>query len=433
MVKPALPRMAAALMPREMVSWGLTAVALGALEGGLLGVIVKNVFAGAASPTVVNFAVAVVAGAPAFTNLSSFAFAAYAQGRDKLVVLSRLMQVIAICLALMALPAVSATGLVLFCVLIVIARCAWSGILTIRAAVWRANYQRQWRAQVTARIVQTASLLVAACAALIGLLLDWHEAAFRPAFICAAGTCLLAAHHYRGARVRRHRQMISAELAEQSLQGHSVNLSRLLGVLKKDRDFRNYMNAMMVFGSGNLMILPILILVLSDQFTLNRFQQVLVTSSVPLLVLCFCIPYWARMLDHRHIFAYRAVHSWTYVASCAGYALAAISGEAAFLWPSSILLGAAHAGGHLGWNLGHNDFSNDANAAQYMAIHVTLTGLRGVFVPLLGVGFYQTLAQQWPPHAPLALLLPLALSTLGAASFIVLNEKHKKRLGAADC
>jgi hypothetical protein len=53
--------MAAALLPREMANWSLTSVALGALEGGLLGIIVKSQFAGVASPVTVNIAVAVVA------------------------------------------------------------------------------------------------------------------------------------------------------------------------------------------------------------------------------------------------------------------------------------------------------------------------------------------------------------------------------------
>jgi hypothetical protein len=99
-----LPRMASALIPRELVNWSLTAVALGALEGGLLGVIVKNQFGGVATPTVVNVAVAVVAAAPSFSNLASFLFASLAVGRDKLALLSKLMLMMGACLVVMALP-----------------------------------------------------------------------------------------------------------------------------------------------------------------------------------------------------------------------------------------------------------------------------------------------------------------------------------------
>ena len=420
--------MAAALVPRELTSWSLTAITLGALEGGLLGVIVKNQFAEVADPIVVNIAVALVVGAPSFCNLSSFLFAALAAGRDKLALLSRLMMIMGLCLAIMALPGVNALGLVLFCFMTVLARTAWSGILTIRAAVWRANYSRQWRGQVTARIVQMASMLVAGYAALIGYLLDWRADTYRPAFILGALCAFGAALVYRNARVRRHRQLLAAELAEQTLQGRRLSLSVLLSVLRGDRDFRRYMASMMILGGGNLMVVPLLVILLNEQMELNQLKQVMLTSSVPLLVLCFSIPFWARLLDKRHIFGYRAIHSWCYVLSTGLFAVAIITGAQWVLWLASLMLGSAYAGGHLGWNLGHNDFSSDAQSSHYMAIHVTLTGLRGLLLPFVAVGIYQFLAINQPTFAPYILLLPLMLSTIGAVYFVILHLDRKNKL-----
>lgn len=420
--------MAAALMPRELVSWSLSAVALGALEGGLLGVIVKNHFGGAASPAAVNIAVVVVASAPSFTNLSSFLFAALAAGRDKLALMSWLMLFMAACLAIMALPGPNALGLIIFCVMAVLARTAWSGILTIRAAVWRANYSREWRGRVTARIVRLASLLVAGYSALSGMLLDWRDDAFRPAFLLAAACALSAARTYRKARVRGHRQLLAAEKAEQTLVGRRLDMSVFLDVLRTDIDFRRYMLSMMVFGSGNLMLLPMLVIMLNENLALNQFHQVMITSSLPLFVLYFSVPYWARLLDQRHIFSYRAVHSWLFVIASALFAAAIISHTAGLLWPASLVLGSAYAGGHLGWNLGHNDFSSDARASHYMAIHVTLTGLRGLIVPFIGVGFYQYLAVHWTDKASYALLLPLGFTLAGSFSFVALHLDRKRRL-----
>ena len=112
-----LPKMAANLLPRELLSWSLMAVAMGAMEGGLLGIIVKNQFSDAVAPALVNLAVAIVAGAASFTNLFSFSFAARAMGRGKVLMLARLMFVIAACLLTVTLSPVSATGLALFTVL----------------------------------------------------------------------------------------------------------------------------------------------------------------------------------------------------------------------------------------------------------------------------------------------------------------------------
>jgi hypothetical protein len=171
-----------------------------------------------------------------------------------------------------------------------------------------------------------------------------------------------------------------------------------------------------------------LVVMLNEQFHLSQWRQVMVTSSLPLVIMCFAVPRWARMLDRKHIFAYRAVHSWYYVLSYVFFALALGTGNAWLLWPAAMLLGGANAGGHLGWNLGHNDFTSDANAAQYMAVHVSLTGVRGIFMPLAGIGFYQLLLHYWPAMAAQALLFPLLLSAAGAAWFVKLNAEHSKRV-----
>jgi len=394
-----LPRMAAALVPRELATWSLTAVALGALEGGLLGVIVKNQFAGVATPIVVNFAVAVVAAAPSFSNLASFLFASFAAGRDKLALLGKLMLMMGACLVVMALPGTTAAGLAVFCIAAVLARVAWSGILVVRAAVWRANYVRAWRARVTARIVKLASLLMAAYSALIGVLLDWRPDAFRPAFVIGGASALFGALVVRKSRLRRQRQLIAAELAEQTVQGRRLSLP----------------------------VLPMLVILLNERLNLDQMDQVMVTSSLPLLVFFFSVSFWARLLDRRHIFSYRAFHSWFFAAASLLFMVAVITAQTALLWPASVILGGAFAGGSLGWNLGHNDFSNDGNASHYMAIHVTLTGLRGLVMPLVGVGFYEYLSVSHPGYASWALLLPFSLTFSGALIFVFLHLQLVRR------
>jgi hypothetical protein len=419
--------MAAALVPRELTNWSLTSVTLGVLEGGLLGVIVKNQFADVASPMAVNLAVAIVAGAPSFTNLASFLFSSWSSGRDKLQIMCRLMQVMGVAAILLALPAANPVGLLLFCLLTVIGRTAWSGILTLRASVWRANYPRDWRAQITARLVRLSSLLVAAVAALVGFMLDWNADFYRPCYVLAGICSLIAARVYSKARIRRHQQLLASERAAKVEGRRHFSLAIFGDVLRGDRDFRNYMACMMVFGGANLMVIPMLVVMLNEQFHLSQWRQVMISSSVPLIVMCLAVPRWARLLDRKHIFAYRAVHSWYYVLSYVFFALAFSTGFAWLLWPAAMLLGGANAGGHLGWNLGHNDFTSDANAAQYMAVHVSLTGLRGILMPLIGIGFYQLLLQVWPSMAPQAMWLPMLISAIGAAWFVLLNAEHSKR------
>ena len=58
-----------------------------------------------------------------------------------------------------------------------------------------------------------------------------------------------------------------------------------------------------------------------------------------------------------------------------------------------VLTGLGNAGGVLAWNLGHQDFAPPGRDSQYMGVHVTLTGIRGLMAPFLAVGIYQWLDQ----------------------------------------
>jgi MFS family permease len=423
----ALPRMAASLVPRELQSWSLIAVAMGALEGGMLGVIVKNQFSGVAAPVWINLAVAIVVGAAAFTNLLSLFFAARAMGRGKVRMLARLMLVIAVCLFGMTLATVSGPGLLMFTLLTVVGMASWSGILTVRSVVWRSNYPRRWRGQVAARISQLASLLTACFSALIGLSIHFNGAAWRWLFPVAALCALAGSLVYRRSRIRRNRRLLQEEQSRTSAPGGRIRFRSMAEILRGNREFRHYMLGMMVMGSGNLMIVAMLVVLMNDRLGLDRFTQVLITSSLPIFLMCLTVRSWARVLDKRHIVSYRAVHSWTFVAANTFFAAAFLVDAPQLLWVGSILLGAAWGGGHLGWNLGHNDFANDGDSTLYMATHVWLTGLRGLIMPVAGVAFIHYLETQAPGQGDYAMLLPLALTLAGYLWFVHLHRALKTK------
>ena len=70
-----MPFMTRASYPREMRAWSLLAMAIGAVEGGVVGVLVKNLFAGQVPDVWLNTAVGLASGAPALANILSFYFA----------------------------------------------------------------------------------------------------------------------------------------------------------------------------------------------------------------------------------------------------------------------------------------------------------------------------------------------------------------------
>ena len=425
-----LPFIARTLMPREISANATMAVAMGALEGGLVGVIVKTQFDGVADPVWVNLAVALVAGAPAAANMASLWISGLAEGRNRTAWVAACKALTGVFLVVMALAPVNLFGLVLITVAMIASRLSWAGVITLRAAIWRANFPRHVRGQITGRITVIYSVIIAVTAALIGLLISIWEDSWRVLFPLAGVLGLVAAQGYRRVRIRRGRRLQREELAQRERRPGG-QLRAALTILKTDRWYRRYMLTMFAFGSGNLMVVALLVILLTEQFGFGRFSQVMITTTLPLLTLAIFTPIWARRIDSVHILDYRARQAWAFVLSLALFMTAAISGQNWLFWVGSLALGAAFAGGKLGWNLGHNDFASDDQSTLYMGIHVTLTGIRGLLAPLAGVLVYQALEAHQPGLGRWVLLFPFTLTLGGAITFVVLAALRRREMPTA--
>jgi hypothetical protein len=401
---------------REILSWGLLGLALGLVEGATAAVLVKQHFTGVVSGVAVNLAVALVSGAPAFSNVLSFVWANVAHGRARVQLIVALQAGFALLVGCVSFASRAASGLVLTVLSVIAARVLWSGILTMRAAVWSANYPRNVLARITGRIVIVNSIAVAISAALLGWALEAGALEARWLYGGGALAGLLAAWLYRAMRVRREFRLLAAETAVAS-RNEPFSLRMLTQILKEDPAYREYMLWMGVFGGGNLMLTAQLVLLFSEQLHLTSATQIALLTVVPLITQPIFLPWWARLFDGSHVVRYRSRQGWAIVLAAAAMCAGVFSRSLPLLWIGAVLLGAAQAGANLGWNLGHNDFASIGRAQHYMGVHVTLTGVRGGVAPPIGVLAYMGLEGMHRGAGQFALLLPLAMTAAGAMGF----------------
>jgi hypothetical protein len=416
---------AEAIYRREIAPWALLGLTLGLVEGATAAVLVKRDFAGAVPPAVLNLAVAVVSGAPAMANVVSFVWANVAYGRERVRLMSQLQAAFALLVGLISLAPRGAGGLGLTVVAVLLARSMWSGVLTVRAAMWTANYPRNVLARITGRIVVVSYLAVAASAGLVGWALQ--KSRVDPRWVYAGGALagLLAAWLYRETRVRRQFRLLAEETTS-GARRQVFSLRMVRQSLAEDPSYREYMFWMGLFGAGNLVLIAQLVVIFADQLHLSSGVQIGLLSVVPMLALPLFTPWWARLFDGSHVVAYRARQGWALVIATIVMCLATFTGWLPLLWFGAIVLGSANAGANLGWNLGHNDFASIGRAQHYMGVHVTLTGVRGAIAPPLGILFYEALETLRAGAGRYALVLPLALTTLGAIGFnLMRRELHK--------
>jgi hypothetical protein len=414
--------MVEAMFRREVLPWTLLGLTLGLVEGATAAVLIKHGFAGSAPAPAVNLAVALVSGAPALSNVVSFMWANLAHGRARVRLLVTLQATFAVFVGLVGLAPRAQGGLVFAVASVLVARMLWAGILTIRAAVWTANYPRHLAARMTGRIVVWSSLAIAGTAALAATAIESRLVSPRWLYGGAALAGLIGALRYRAMRVRREYQLLAAEAAV-GASGQLFSLRSLTEILKTDPSFREYMFWMGLYGGGALMLTSQMVVVLSDQLHMAAATQIMLLAVIPLVTLPLWVPTWARLFDGRHVVVYRSRQGWWLAAAIFVNVTGALSGSLLVLVVGALILGVANAGANLGWNLGHNDFATLGRAQHYMGVHVTLTGLRGMIAPPLGIVVYEGLEGLHRGAGRWSLLLPLALTTAGAAGFTSMRRK----------
>ena len=419
--------MVEAIYAREVWPWALLGIASGLVEGATVAVLVKKGYTGLVAPHWVNFAVSFVSGAPALANISSFAWANLAHGRSRVGVLAGLQAAFAVAVGLVALAPVAAGGLLLTLLAVLAARILWAGVLTVRASIWSANYPRHVMARVTGRMVIVGSVGTAIVALITGWVLDRRIDAARWLYVVAALCGLLAALRYRAVRVRREYRLLAFETGE-GRASSPFSLSMFRAILQRDPRFRRYMFWMGLYGSGNLMINAQLVVLFSDRLQLSSLTQILLLAVVPLAAVPLFLPWWARLFDHGNIIDYRSRQCWALVAATVLISLGVLLRLPALLWPGSLLLGVSYAGANLGWNLGHNDFASPGRAQHYMGVNVTLTGVRGLLAPPLGMVAYQGLERLRSGLGVAAMLLPIGLVAAGAVGFVRMRVDERRSL-----
>ena len=176
----------------ELLVWSLLPIAMGAVEGGVTGVIAKNAFAGHVDEARLNLAVAILAGAPAFANIMSFVWPAISHGKHKIRLLSTLQALSVSFLLFIAFAPLNDLGLWMLMLGAIGARVTWSGVIMLRTTVWQANYPRTARATLAGKLATVQAIVMAATAGTIGLALDASTESFRIVYPAAWRVASLA-------------------------------------------------------------------------------------------------------------------------------------------------------------------------------------------------------------------------------------------------
>ncbi len=395
----------------HLLPWSVLA---GVVEGQFASVVVSKTFHGS------GLLIAVAAGMPYAAYISSLFWGMLCVGRPKIQLSMLAGAGTAIFAALAGMLPASANGAVVFIIQIAIAQLFLAGVVTVRAAIWQANYPPDVRGQIAAKLQGIRSVISILAVQSASALCDWRPEAYRLVYPGAAilgllGITLLKRVRIRGqcAELRRSSSSGIDSVASHRLRAYSIaNLlspihawTQMMRIFRSDPRFTRYCVAQTLHGAANLMTIAVIVAVISRELITSGSQEFWISSglitALPILALLGSLRRWGLLFDSLGVLRFRVVNVMCWTASLAlGLAgtMATRSGGDAHptLFLAAIGLfalravvnGVAQGGGTLAWNLGHLHFASQGNADIYMGIHVFLAGVRGLIAPLAGMWLY---------------------------------------------
>lgn len=412
----------------EIVAIMFFSFLLAGIETGIVTVLAKKGFDGVVPDMHLDAIVALLGASKAIANLTSFIWVRLNHGRDKIVFTASLQATCAIVVVLLAMSPRTPAGLYLFAGGVLLARMVWAGFITIRSTIWNANYERSVRAVVTGKLATVQVVFVGVLGIGMGLAMDLDPDALRIMLPVGAVMGLIGITWWRRIRVRGHGALLRSERHDDGDGGPSFNPLRMLAILRADRPFAGYMACMFVLGTGNLMVPPLLAIVVVDRFDMTYLGAMLVTNTIPFLVMPLAVPLWSHMLSRMHVIRFRVFHAQVFALANGLFFVSAMLRLEPLLYVAAAIQGLAFGGGALAWTLGHLDFAPPNRASQYMSVHVTLTGVRGLIAPFLGVLLDGLLAELLGTPRGLVFGLALVLSALGGLGFYALERTMRDRM-----
>ena len=400
--------------------------AIAATEGSVIGFIVRKLYDGIVPDTLLNYLVAALIAAPALANITSFGWAIAVSGKRKIPFITALQLLVLISITIIASAPRTPNGLLLLVAAAFIARTCLAGIVTIRATVWGVNYPTD-RARLTGKFQAVSVTISSIIAIALGYAMQVSEESYRFLIPIFGFIALVGVGSYARIRVRNESAIIAREQAQtQDSAGTLAHIPALFNaitrVLIDDREFRRYQTCQFMLGIGNIMSWAPFVIIAKEQFGLDYLPGLLLTQVIPLMMMPIFIPLWARFLDRVHIVTFRSFHSWVFIVTFILSLIAAQTNTLWLLYAASVTRGIAFGGGALAWNLGHLHYVKPERSTDYMAVHVTLTGVRGLTAPFIGVGIYSAYEAMWPGEGSWVFAIGLIITLCGTIGFKSLSR-----------
>ncbi len=268
----------------------------------------------------------------------------------------------------------------LFALVIIFALLLRAPMISAQSAIFRINYPPALRSYALSVPMAAQMGINALFAWGAGMAFDLNENWIVPYFLLAGFLGIIGALSFRDVPPAESPVGSNSGAVEET--GYLQNITGQFRALLVNKSFFRYQVSYMFFGSGTVAVAAILPFYLKEEFHATHQEATAVINTVPMLTISITLPLWGWVLDRSNPLVMRAITTgvWSVTPLLLLYATTMHG-----VYGAQLIQGLVWSGSTLIWWLGVNYFARAHEVANLMSLHQTLTGVRGVLTPFIGI------------------------------------------------
>jgi len=268
-------------------------------------------------------------------------------------------------------------------------------LIPAQNSIYQRNINPGRRGKVYGYTMSLALLVTVLFTFFAGRMLDVNEQSFRLILAITAGCGFIASLLLSLVKIREPEGIRSCGSPDWIKKLHKP-LTDTLELLKRNKPFASFERSFSIYGMGFIIVQPVLPIYLVDMLKLSYTGNFVAKGIISQLPMLFLSPYLGKLHDKLHPFRFIALSFGVLAMFPVLLVLSYLSLGHQWLAEGLVYLaftvfGIAMTGVNLAWNMGSIFFAGKEDASIYQSVHVTMTGIRGILAPLLGLLLLKTL------------------------------------------
>jgi MFS family permease len=261
------------------------------------------------------------------------------------------------------------------------------------------TYRHQNFGKLFSRATSANKMLMLIATFAYGVWLDYDPAAYRIVFpivaiLGIASVHLLSLIPYKEKHVRT-RKSFWESVKESS--------KRMIDLVKSNKPYMHFELGFMIYGFAFMSTIAVITIYFDKQLGLN-YSSVAFYKNAYNIVAILLLPFFGKLLGELDPRKFAIITFASMLLYLLAMALTQYFPAFVMMWNIkiySLMLvyiifhGVFAASMSLLWFIGSAYFGKDQDAGDLQAVHLTLTGVRALFAPLIGIFFYQLFGFSW--------------------------------------